>query len=136
MQIVLMLDEMYIMEGLVYNKHTGQLIDLGSVNKHLLEFERSVLETEKPRELAKTMMCFMVRGLFTPLRFLYTQFPCCKVTGELLFHRFWEAICRLERIGLMVIDIIIYKINIILLMQVLAVTFDGSSINRRLLKIT
>jgi hypothetical protein len=78
----------------------------------------------------------MVRGLFTPLRFLYTQFPCCKVTGELLFHPFWEAICRLERIGLMVIDIIIYKINIILLMQVLAVTFDGSSINRRLLKIT
>ena len=51
---------------------------------------------------AKTMMAFMVRGVFTPLRFPYAHFPCKRVTGELLFQPFWEAVYRLERMGLKV----------------------------------
>ena len=47
--------------------------------------------------VAKTIMAFMVRGLFTPLRFAYAVFPCEKVTGELLVQPFWEAVYRLER---------------------------------------
>jgi len=38
----LLLNEMYIREDLVYNKHTGQLIgfvNLGDINNHLLEFK-------------------------------------------------------------------------------------------------
>ena len=96
---------MYIKENLVYNKHSGKLVgfvDLGNVNNHLLLFERSLMEKEQPKEVAKTMMCFMVRGLFTKLRFAYAQFPCCNLTGELLFEPFWEAVCRLERTGFMV----------------------------------
>lgn len=78
--LVLLLDEMYIKEDLVYNKHTGQLIgfaSLGDANDHLLAFERSVVEGQSEQiELAKTMVVFMVRSLLTPFRFPYAQFPC------------------------------------------------------------
>lgn len=96
---------MYIREGLVYSKHNGKLVgfvNLGEVNDHLLEFERSIEDSGREKELAKTMMTFMVRGIFTSLRFPYAQFPCNKVTGELLYLPFWEAVYRLERLGLKV----------------------------------
>ncbi len=108
--VILLLDEMYIREDLVYNKHSGKLIgfvDLGEVNNHLLAFEQKIqceVEDGAPA-IAKTMMAFMVRGLFTPLRFAYAQFPCEKVTGELLFQPFWEAVYRLERMTFKVITI-------------------------------
>ena len=101
--VILLLDEMHIKENLVYDKHTGTLIgftDLGEVNEHLLRFERSINNTshdDKP--LAKSMMTFMVRGLFTSLKFPYAQFPCASISGELLFDPFWEAVYRLERCG-------------------------------------
>lgn len=71
--VCLLIDEMHIREDLVYNKHTGTLVgfcNLGEINDHLLSFERS-LDAESgdaQTPLAKTMMVFMVRGLFTPLR--------------------------------------------------------------------
>ncbi len=41
------------------------MIGLGEVNDQLLAFERSVSDNEPSTpELAKTMMVFMVRGLF------------------------------------------------------------------------
>ena len=94
--VILLLDEMHIREDLVYDKHTGKMIgftNLGDINNHLLAFEHS-MEGNKHEEnvLAKSMMVFMVRGLFTPLRFTYVQFPCSKVTGDLLFHPFWQAV--------------------------------------------
>ena len=99
--VMLLIDEMYIREDLVYNKHTGKLmgfVDLGEVNNHLLAFERKVKgEVEDEPAVAKTILAFMVRGLFTPLRFAYAQFPCAKVTGELLLQPFWQAIYHLER---------------------------------------
>ena len=104
--IILLLDEMYINEDLMYHKHTGQLIgfaSLGDINDHLLAFEHSVVEGQSEEiELAKTMMVFMVRSLFTPFRFPYAQFPCASVTGDLLFHPFWQAVYRLERMELKV----------------------------------
>ena len=47
--VILLIDEMYIREDLVYNKHSGRLIgftDLGSINNHLSAFERSINEGE------------------------------------------------------------------------------------------
>ena len=41
--VILLLDEMYIKEGLVYDKHTGELIGftyLGDINSHLLSLEQ------------------------------------------------------------------------------------------------
>lgn len=113
---VLIINEMYIKEDLVYNKHTGALIgfvNLGETNSHLLQFERSLesdpADTLEP--LTKTML--MVRGLFSSLEFPYVQFPCGKFTGDLLFDPFWEAVRRVEMCGL----------------KVLAATADGVSPN-------
>jgi hypothetical protein len=120
--VVLILDEMHVREDLVYEKHTGALIgftDFGDINNHLLRLERSLDEKSANEPLAKAMMVFMVRGLFTRLQFAYAQFPVIKLTGELLFAPFWEAVRRCERCGL----------------KVLAATADGASVNRRLIKL-
>ena len=107
--VILLLDEMYVREDLVYSKQSGRLVgfvDLGDVNNHLLAFERKLkgdVTSEPP--LAKTIMAFMVRGLFTPLRFPYAHFPCTKVTGELLMEPFWQAVYRLERMSFKVTEV-------------------------------
>ena len=101
---------MYVKEDLVYDKHTGGLIgfvNVGDINSHVLAFEQSLSSTSTTQQdLATTMMIFMVQGLFIALSFPYVQFPCHKVTGQLLFDPFWEAISRLERLGLKVCRII------------------------------
>ena len=124
--VVLVLDEMYVREDLVYDKHSGALIgfaNIGDTNKLLLQFEQQVQgesDDETASEpLAKTMFVFMVRGVFSSLQFPYLQLPCATITGDLLFDPFWETVYRLERLGL----------------QVLAATADGASTNRRLIKI-
>ena len=103
--VMLLLDEMHIKEDLVYDKHTGAMIgfvELGDINEHLLKFERQVKGNTDEEPLANSMMVMMVRGIFTTLRFAYVQFPCASITGNLLFHPFWEAVYRLERMGLKV----------------------------------
>lgn len=98
--VILLMDEMYIKNELVYDKHTGSLIgfvNLGDMNTHLLDFERSLATNLPSQCLANSMMVFMVQGLLSSLSFPYAQFPCHKVTGQLLFDPFWEAIFRLER---------------------------------------
>lgn len=104
--VIMLMDEMHIKEGLVYDKHSGSLtgfVDIGDINSHLLAFERSIDQgTSSEETLATTMMVFMVQGLFSALSFAYVQFPCHSITGGLLFDPFWEAIYRLERLGLKV----------------------------------
>ena len=100
--VVILIDEMYVREDLVYEKQTKRLVgftSLGDMNDHLLAFERSIEDScaEDVDDLAKTMMVFMVRGIFTKLRFPYAQFPCSSVTGDLLYQPFWTAVYRLER---------------------------------------
>ena len=101
---------MYIKESLVYDKHNGSLIDftnLGETNNHLLEFERHVNSntacSNSLEPLAKTMLVFMVCGMFSKLQFPYVQFPCCTITGDLLFDPFWEAVRQIEMCGLKVL---------------------------------
>ena len=76
--VILMMDEMHIKEDLVFDHY----------------------RTSPP--LAKSMMVFMVRGLFTTLQFPYAQFPVMSVSGDQLYEPFWEAIGRLENCGLKV----------------------------------
>jgi hypothetical protein len=119
--VVLLFDEMHIRDELVYDQHTGALIgftNLGDINTHLLEFERSLGATPSVTPTVATTV-FMVRGLFTRLNFPYVQFPGVKVSGDLPFDPFWQAIERLERCQL----------------KVLATTADGASINRKLFKL-
>ena len=122
----ILLDEMYIKEDLVYNKHTNALVgftNLGEINHHLLTFERSLQEDASgggsDKLLARTMTVMMVRGLFSKLEFPYVQFPCNKVTEDLLFQPFWEAVRRIEFLGL----------------KVIAATADGASTNRRFFRL-
>lgn len=113
--VLLLLDEMHIREDIVYNKHTGTMIgyaNLGDINKHLLQFESSISSgDELPFVPAKTIMVFMVRGLFNSLQFPFAQFPVAELSGELLYDPFWEAVMRLENIGLKVY----YFLNVFLL---------------------
>lgn len=107
--VAILIDEMHVKEDLVYNKHTGQLVgfvDLGSINNHLTRFEQLLLkdDVESNTPLAKSIVVFMVRGLFSTLKFPYVQFPCSSLTGEQLFMPFWEVVFRLERMG--------FKVNI------------------------
>lgn len=122
--VCLVMDEMYIKEDLVYNKHSGELVgfaNLGETNDQLLQLQKN-LEGEKEDNtaaLAKTMFVLMVRGFFVRLNFPYVQFPCTTMmSGDLLFDLVWEAVYRLERMQL----------------KVLAITADGASTNRLFLK--
>ena len=103
--MILLLDEMHIRKDLVFNKHNGAMIgftNFGDVNDHL-RFEQSLSDgAPASPKLAKTMMVFMVRGLFSKLQFAYAQFPCADLSGDLLYEPFWEAVGRLENCGLQV----------------------------------
>lgn len=101
--VLLLLDEMYIRQDLVFDKHSGEMIgfcNLGDINNHLLAFEQSLSKNDVSLpKLAKTIMMLMVRGLFSNLQFPYVQFPCADISGDLLYEPFWEAVCRLELCG-------------------------------------
>lgn len=75
--VILLLNEMHIQEDIVFDKHSGAMIGfrkLGDTNDHLLKFEQSLTEDQPSSSLAKSMMVFMVRGLFNKLQFPYAQF--------------------------------------------------------------
>lgn len=105
--VLLLIDEMHIREDLVYDKHSGELIgyaNLGDINNHLfflIDFEQSINDQAEPK-FAKTMLVFMVRGMFNKLQFAYVQFPAVDLTGDLLYEPFWEAVRRIENCRLKV----------------------------------
>ena len=116
----LVLDEMHIKEGLYFDKHTGNLVgysDLGEVNNLLSEYEDHFDKTgATPRPLSKCMLVFMIRGLFTSMKFPYVQFPAVSTKGADIFPLVREAIRRLTMLGLTVVT----------------VTCDGASDNRKM----
>ena len=61
------------MEGIVYDKHECQVmgvVNLGGVNNQLLNFERHL---QGAADVAKEVLVFMVRGIFTSLTLLNPQ---------------------------------------------------------------
>ena len=121
--IGIVLDEVHIRADLVYDKHVGSLlgfVNLGEVNNHLMRFEGEVVgEEEELQQLANSMVVFMVRALFYNFNFPYVQFASNTLSGDVLMEPLWEAVFRLERMGL----------------AVLTLTCDGASSNRRLWKL-
>ena len=146
--MILLLDEMHIHEDLVFDKHTGAMVgfaNLGDINEHLVQFEKGLAD-DRPAapQLAKTMVVFMVRSLFSKLQFPYAQFPCASLSGELLYDPFWEAVRRVENCGLKVCCMHVFRcIHHVtqyipprtLTLQVLGATLDGNAVNRRLIKL-
>lgn len=117
----IIIDEMYIKEGLVFDKSNGSLTgfsDLGEVNNILLAAEQKYKDPDsvQRKPLAKRMLVIMVRGLFNSLKFPYAQFPASSTKGAQLFPLLRHCIFRLTRLGLTVVS----------------VTCDGASDNRRM----
>lgn len=123
--VVILIDEMYVKEGLVFDKSTGAItgyVDLDEFNNHLIDFESAISQgTNKKshRPFAKTLLVFMVRGLVTNFIFPYALYPATSLKGCDLFPLLWEVIERLTRNGF----------------RVFAVTCDGATCNRRLIKL-
>jgi len=119
--VSIVIDEMYIKEGLVFDKSNGSLTgfaDLGEVNNLLLAAKQKYKDPDsvQKRTLAKCMLVIMVRGLFNNLKFPYAQFPASSTKGAQLFPLLCQCIFRLTRLGL----------------TVLSVTCDGASENRHM----
>lgn len=119
-------DEMKIKEGIVYDKHTSEVIgfvNLGDVTNQLLEFEQLCTDDgddvcRATPHVAKYVNCFMVRGVFVPTTFPYAQFATTGASADELFPLVWEAVKRIELLGL----------------KVIFMTCDGASPNRRFFK--
>ena len=89
--VTLIMDEVHIKDD------SGVLVgfeNLGDINNHLLQYEATLSDVTTTRRLAKSMLVFMVRGLFTKLRFPYAQFACSTLTADLLADPVWEIISR------------------------------------------
>jgi len=91
--------------------------DLGEINNVLLDYEQHLENSGRtPRPLSKCMLVFMVRGLFTSLKFPYLQYPASSTKGADIFPLLQQAIKHLTRLGLCVVS----------------VTCDGASDNRKM----
>ena len=102
---MLLIDEMYVREDLVFDRYTGKIIgfaNMGDINNHLAKLEASLVSGDTSPPLAKTMVVIMIRGIFSKLQFPYAQFPCCALSGDQLYDPFWEAVGRVENCGLKV----------------------------------
>lgn len=95
------MDEMHVKEDLVFSKHTGSLIgiaNLGNINDLLMQYKHSIdADQDSSIPLAKMMLVFFVRGLFTNLQFPYAQFASKSLSGDLIINPFWEPIYRKGR---------------------------------------
>ena len=110
--VILLIDEMYVKEGLVYNNTTGALVGFIDLGDNFLHESAS----SKQRPIAKTVAVFMVQGVFSDLAFPYAVFPAVSLSGSDLYPLMWEAIGRLTMNG--------YRVH--------AVTADGAKPNRKL----
>ena len=107
---VILIDEMYIKQRLVFERSLGALFgftDLGEVNNQLDDFETMLKRdaTSLQRPLAKTMAVFMFKGLFTNIALPYAQFAASSITGADIFPFLWRVLERLTRIGCQVLAV-------------------------------
>lgn len=93
--VALLVDEIKVKEGLVYNKYTGGIVgftSLGDINQQLLALEQ---DNEYP-PVVKQLLVVMVWGVMFQLEFPYAHYGTNGITGEQLYPIVWEAIRRLE----------------------------------------
>ena len=138
--VCIVFDEMRVKSGLVFCKTTGKLVgftEMGDINDEMerysrlcnkkekeLSEEKSNIskpekEGEKDKHLAKYVIVFMVRGLFTRLCYPFGHYASEGFTSDQLYPCVLEAIDIIESIGL----------------HVKALTADGASPNRKFFRI-
>ena len=102
-----MFDEVKVKESIVYDTHSCQIlgfVDVGDINNQLLQFERSLEDTNDLKEMvAKQMLVFMVRGIFASVDFPYAQYTTRGIFGDQLYP-VWEVVKHLECAGLQIHD--------------------------------
>ena len=122
--VALSFDEMRVREDLLYDKASSRIIGcvhLGDVNDGIADLDRTLrgggAADRKP--IATHMLVIMIRGITTTLRFPYAHFPTSEVTASYLYDIVWEAIRRIESIGL----------------KVASVTCDGAATNKKFFRL-
>ena len=89
-QFALIMDELKIKSGLVYRKHTGELVgfcDLGKVNQELDELAAAIEGNHTHHlQLAQNMLAFMIRPIFKPsMSFMVASYASLCLSGEKLY---------------------------------------------------
>lgn len=109
-----LIDEMKISEGLVYNASTGNLCGfIDSLDEDsVLEFDENL---DQPTNFASHALCFMIRGLKSNLQAVVATYATKSLSATQLYSRFWDLAAHLELVGL----------------KVRCVVSDGASTNRR-----
>lgn len=100
--VSLIIDEMKIKEGLVYNKYTGEIIGfshLGDINDYLQRLEQS--DNQHP-PVATHVLGLMIRGMLFKMEFPYAHFSTTGITAETLFPIIWDAVRNLKSINVKV----------------------------------
>ena len=85
----LILDEVKIKEGLVYNKNSIEIIGfthLGDINDELTKLEQD----GDYLPVATNVLALMVRGLLFKLEFPYAHFATRSVTADAIFPIMWK----------------------------------------------
>lgn len=125
--IGILLDEMKVKSGLVFNKPSGRLVgfaNLTSLNSDLEAMERSLnheTSHDQPAELAGNMLVLMARQILKPSStFPVAQYPTASLSGEKLYPILWDVIEAME----------------LSKFKVLYVTCDGLLANRKLFQIS
>ena len=76
-----------------------------------MRFEGEILGEEgELKQLANSMVVFMVQALFYNFNFPYVQFACNTLSGDILMKPLWDAVFRLERMGLAVLTLVLQPI--------------------------
>ena len=102
---------------MVFDTHACELngfTDLGDINNDLNRLEQQC-QSNPVGTVASHVLLFMVRGLFTSVKFPYAHFTTKRLTADTLFPIVWEVVEHLEASGL----------------NVIAFTSDGASANRK-----
>ena len=117
-----MLDEMKVKNGLVFNKKTDKLVgfvDLGSINHDMEALQSSLTTGSSPKlEIANSMLVYMVRLLRRPsFNFPVAQHPTSSLSGDKLYPITWDVVEALELSDLQVTVIYVYNKQIIIVIK-------------------
>ena len=113
--VSVLFDEMKVQSGLVWDKHSGELI--GYVDLGDPDINYATLHAED--HIATHALVFMVQGICSKLQFVIGYFATEAITSIQLFSLFWRAVAICE---------------ISCELAVVVATADGASPNRRFIK--
>lgn len=120
-KFMLSFDEIHISQNLVYSKETGAMIGyckLNEAEKEIHELEKALSDEatifDQTPPITKTMLCFMVRGIFSSVKEVVAAYGVNKLSTHFLHERHWNVVGKLESCGL----------------EIIGCVCDGAAVNR------